>query len=100
MKDIDTLLREKYTDEIEIAKIKCWISLFLKDSLDFEDLPFKVKLFLAEWEVNKNCSELNSNVAAQIIIAKRSSFAKNVNFLLNKIKEIKKFFNNIRKEVK
>jgi hypothetical protein len=94
MKNIDILLREKYTNESKISEMKNWISMFLRDDIDFDELPFKVKLFLCELDIEKNCEELKSNVSAQIIIAKRSGLAKFVVYLKRKLKEIKNFFKN------
>jgi len=92
MKNIDLLLREKIKDEAKLKEMKTYISLFLSGQYNFDELPFKVKLFLCEWEAERNCEELNTNVTAQLIIAKRTGFARNLNAFLKKIKEIKDWF--------
>jgi hypothetical protein len=92
MKNIDILLRKKYNNEELIVKMKSWISMFLKGDIDFNELPFTVKVFLCELDIEKNCEELNTNVSAQIIIAKRSGLAKFVVYLKRKLKKIKNFF--------
>jgi hypothetical protein len=78
MKDLDILIKEKYKNEEEVEYMKNITNLFLRGEIDFNDLPFKVKLLICEWEGGKNCAKLDANVSAQIIVAKRSVFVKNV----------------------
>lgn len=99
MKNIDLLLREKIKDEAKLKEMKNYISLFLRDQIDFEELPFKVKLFLCEWEAEKNCEELNTNVVAQLIVARRSGFERGLNALIKKIKNVRFHISNLEKNI-
>jgi hypothetical protein len=100
MKNIDILLREKYTDESKISEMNNWISMFLKGDISFYELPFGVKLFLCKLEVDKNCEELNQNASAQIIIAKRSDFIKFIVYLKKKIQEINSWWEEYEDMIK